>query len=362
MKTYTAAVIGLSQISQGRSPRPAALPAADPMPRSHVAAYAAHRQVKLVGVCDLMPAAIEKFNATWRDKHPDTRLYADFREMLATEKPDIVSVITPDDKHADIVVHAAHSGVKAIWCEKPIATTVADADRMIEAVEKYGVAMTVSHTRRWLPTFHRLRELVRARTYGKLQLVTATQYHSRAMMFRNGTHIVDMLCFLADARPEWVIAELEDGFDGFDRYRGDGGTAISSEPSANAYIKFANGVRASLLMAKGNISTGAFELIFENAVVRSTSDEQISIHRVDGPQATSTRAAITVTETIGHEDWTAERELGTLTELIHALDTGTPPSLSTPRMARQTLAVLMAILDSHAKGSAKVLVDAEFPA
>ncbi|MEI7469747.1 MAG: Gfo/Idh/MocA family oxidoreductase, partial [Chloroflexota bacterium] len=107
MQKYKAAVIGLSHISQARSPKPSSMPAVQPMPRSHVAAYAAHPQIELVGACDLMPAAFERFNNIWRDVHPNTRLYTDYREMLAQEKPDIVSVITPDDKHADIVVNVA---------------------------------------------------------------------------------------------------------------------------------------------------------------------------------------------------------------------------------------------------------------
>ena len=358
MKTYTAAVVGLSQISQGRLPKPRSLSATDPMPRSHVSASAAHPRFKLDGACDLMPAGHEKFNATWRDVHPDTRLYSDYREMLDKEKPDIISVITPDDKHADIVVDAANRGVRGIWCEKPIATTLVDADRMIEAVERNNTAMTVSHTRRWMPIFHKARELVRDKTYGELKILTATMYYSRAMMFRNGTHIFDMLCFLADARPEWLIGELEEGFDGFDRYRGDGGNEITSEPSANAYIKFANGVRANMMMQKSNNSTQAIEMVFENAVARMAGDGQIVVNRVDGPPATSTRGAISVTQTIGHEDWLADRELGTLSELVQALDTGTKPALSPPRAARQTLAVLLAILESHKQGNAKVMIDA----
>ena len=356
MKKYKAAVIGLSHISQARSPKPSSMPAVQPMPRSHVAAYAAHPQIELVGACDLMPAAFERFNNTWRDVHPNTRLYTDYREMLAQEKPDIVSVITPDDKHADIVVNVANSGVKGIWCEKPIATTLADADRMIEAVERNGVAMTVSHTRRWMPMFHRVRDLVRDKTYGNLKLVTATSYYSRAMMFRNGTHTFDMMCFLADAAPEWVIGELEDGFDGFDRYQGDGGNLISSEPSANAYIKFKNGVRANVLMVKSNNQTNVIELVFDNAVVRLDGSPQIVIHRIDGPPATATKAAIGVTETIGYSDWSADRELAVVTELVHALDTGTVPTISPPRVARTTLSLLLAVLESHAKGNAKVML------
>ncbi|MCW1968723.1 MAG: Gfo/Idh/MocA family oxidoreductase [Anaerolineae bacterium] len=354
MKKYKAAVIGLSHISQARAPKPSGMPAVQPLPRSHVAAYAMHPQTELVGACDLMPAAFERFNNTWRDVCPDTRLYTDYREMLAQEKPDIVSVITPDDKHADIVVNVADSGVKAIWCEKPIATTLADADRMIEAVERNGVAMTVSHTRRWMPIFHRVRDLVRDKTYGDLKLVTATSYYSRAMMFRNGTHLFDMLYFLADSEPEWVIGELEDGFDGFDRYQGDGGNLISSEPSANAYIKFKNGVRANVLMVKSNNSTNIIELVFDSAVVRLDGGPQIMVSRVDGPPATATRGAIGVTEIIGYSEWSADRELAVVIELVHALDTGSMPAISPPRVARTTLSLLLGVIESHAKDNAKV--------
>lgn len=356
MKTYTAAVIGLSEISQARSPRPAALAGVEPMPRSHVAAYAAHPRVRLVGVCDLAPAAIQRFESTWRDRHPDARVYTDYREMLAAEKPDVVSVITPDDKHADIFVHTADSGVRAIWCEKPIATTLEDADRMIAAADRNGTAVSVSHTRRWMPIYHRVRDLVRDRTYGPLRLITATMYYSRAMLFRNGTHTVDMLGFLADAPPEWVFAELEDGFDGFDRYRGDGGAAISSEPSASAYIKYASGVRACLTMVKSNNMTNVMELVFDSAVIRLGADDRIVVQRVDGPPATATRGAISVTQILGHEAWQADRELAVLSELVDALDRGAQPTLSTPRDARTTLAVLLAILESHAKGNVKVPV------
>ncbi|MBX7214078.1 MAG: Gfo/Idh/MocA family oxidoreductase [Thermoflexales bacterium] len=357
MKTYTAAVIGLSHISQARAPLPEALSAALPMPRSHVAAYAAHPRIKLVGACDLLLEPITRFEQTWRDAHPDTKIYTDYREMIARERPDIVSVVTPDDQHADIVVAVARAGVPAIWCEKPLATTLEDADRMIDAVEANKTLMLVSHTRRWIPLFHRLRELVTKRPYGALKLVSARLFYSRAMLFRNGTHAVDMLTFLAGAPAEWVIGELEDGFDHFNRYLGDGGRAVESEPSANALIRFTNGVRGSLLMQKGAIQSNAYELVFENAVVRSADDGRILVERLDGPPGTVTQAGIPVTQVLGYPEWTAEAELATVSELVDALDKGTPPPLSTPRAARATLAILLGILESHARGNAKVMIN-----
>ena len=66
---------------------------------------------------------------------PDVRLHTECKEMLRQEQPEIVSVVTPDHLHTDITVDAAEGGVKAILCEKPIATTLADADCMIETAE-----------------------------------------------------------------------------------------------------------------------------------------------------------------------------------------------------------------------------------
>jgi hypothetical protein len=66
------------------------------------------------------------------------REYTDYRQMLEQERPDLVSVVPPDDHHAAPVIAAAESGVKGIICEKPLAGSLADADRMIEAVERSG--------------------------------------------------------------------------------------------------------------------------------------------------------------------------------------------------------------------------------
>ena len=58
--------------------------------------------------------------------------------MLARERLDIIGVVTSDHRHADIVVDAATSGVKGVMCEKPLATSLEDADRMIRACAERG--------------------------------------------------------------------------------------------------------------------------------------------------------------------------------------------------------------------------------
>ena len=145
------------------------------------------------------------------DVWPDVRCYTDYRELLEREQPDIVSVVTPDHLHADITVEAAHGSARAVLCEKPIATRLADADRMIEVTAREGVLLSVEHTRRWSHEFHLVRQLIRSGTYGSLHNIVANLYGPRAMLFRNGTHTVDMICFFAEASPAWLTAVLEPG-------------------------------------------------------------------------------------------------------------------------------------------------------
>ncbi|MEJ7653835.1 MAG: Gfo/Idh/MocA family oxidoreductase, partial [Chloroflexia bacterium] len=66
-------------------------------------------------------------------EHGAERVYQDYREMLAEENLDIVSVCTWPPLHPEMVVAAANAGVRAIHCEKPIAPTYAESLQMVEA-------------------------------------------------------------------------------------------------------------------------------------------------------------------------------------------------------------------------------------
>ena len=103
---------------------------------SHVGSISTMPDVELSAVCDINPEALERFRASWSERWPETRLYADYGEMLEGEDLDILTVATSDHLHTKIVIDGAESGVKGIFCEKPIATTLEDADAMIAACER----------------------------------------------------------------------------------------------------------------------------------------------------------------------------------------------------------------------------------
>ncbi len=211
---------------------------------THASGLVGLPNVELVAGCDFVQSTLDTFKAKWQNNWDNISLYSDHQEMLKTEDLEIVTVATSDHRHADLVVDAANAGVKGIFCEKPMATNIEDADRMLEATEQNGTILSIDHTRRWQPLWRYTKEdVVDAGRIGEVVFVIGTLSGGRAMLFRNGTHLVDAICYFADSPPEWVSAELEDGYEDYSEYKGDGGHNPSTEPSAHGYIHFANSVR-----------------------------------------------------------------------------------------------------------------------
>ncbi|MCZ6676223.1 MAG: Gfo/Idh/MocA family oxidoreductase [Candidatus Poribacteria bacterium] len=271
-KTYRVGVVGLTGIAANRiSADPQAI-LNTPMPGSHVASYAALPHTSLEAVCELKTELFDQFKERWGDVLPDVRTYTDYRDMLEKENLDILSVVTSDNRHTDIVVDAANTGVKGIICEKPLATTVDDCKRMIAACAENGVPLSVEHTRRWRPGYHRARQAIRDGEIGGVRRIVGHMGGPRAMLFRNGTHLIDGVCFFAESEPEWVFAELDEGFEDYFIYRGDGGRSPEGDPGGSGYIHFKNGVRAFINGSKGQAGGFRIEVIGETARLDVESD------------------------------------------------------------------------------------------
>lgn len=346
MAPYRAAIIGLSWIATDPPP-PATHPVlGTAMPFSHAAAYAATPGVEVVAGCDINPAAGEAFVACWNYRWPGIHLYTDYREMLHQEHLDFLSVVTPDHLHAEVILAGIEAGVRAIFAEKPLATSLEDADRIIAAVRERGVAMTVNHTRRWLPQYVAAREAVRAGEIGELVTIVAHLGGERAMLFRNHTHLLDLICYFADSDPEWVIGEVEPGFEEYGVvYRGDGGRDPSLEPGVNAYIGFRNGVRAFLSGMKRGMPEVRVALI--------GSSGQIQVDDI-GAVRTVPAAGGAISQPIVPRATRAGMQAA-LADLLLALETGLPTQ-SPPEEARKAVALALAILESQARGNANVTV------
>lgn len=129
-------------------------------PHAHAACYRAVADVELVAGADPHPAQRAAFGRRWGIDA--ARLYADHREMLERERPDLVSICTTARPRARILadVLATGSGVRAIWAEKPIAISLAEADEMVAGCRRRGILLAIGTSRCWDGAYTRMRELV----------------------------------------------------------------------------------------------------------------------------------------------------------------------------------------------------------
>src|SRR5205823_5673551 len=108
-------------------------------PHAHAACYRAVDDVELVAGADPYDSQRQAFARKWG--MDDRHLYADYREMLERERPEIVSVCTSARPRAAVVAGVLRAGagsVRAIWAEKPMAMSLAEADAMVEGCRAAG--------------------------------------------------------------------------------------------------------------------------------------------------------------------------------------------------------------------------------
>ncbi len=179
-------------------------------------------------------------------------LYADYQAMLAEMSPDIVSICTWPPLHCEMVVAAAEAGVKAILCEKPMAFSLGEADRMVAACEQAGVKLVVGHQHRFDGNVLKAIELCHQGMIGDLRWIVG--YCGSRDLLSNGTHVVDLVRFLADDSPiQWVMGQLDRREDHWD-------FGHPAEKMAIAHIQFENGVRAFIEQGDQALTAYAFHL------------------------------------------------------------------------------------------------------
>lgn len=348
MKTYRVGIVGLSNITSALADPPLHPSLGSRMPHSHAAAYATMPRATVVAVCEVKPELQQRFVDTWGKTWPEVHPYTSFDEMLERERLDVLSVATPDHLHASFVIKGCDAGVKGIFCEKPLATSVRDARQMIQAVEQHGVVMSVNHWTRWWPPAIQARQAVRDGTIGALRRIVQSGGGPRAMMFRNGTYMVDSICFFAESDPTEVFAQLDDDFATYGpRYAGDGGHDPKTDPGYSAYIRFSNGVRGLLNYSQGTVDHEETFLIGETGWIRLGNDTPLEI-AVRETQPGPLKRIIPPLQ-----PHVRTGTLANMGEFFQALEHG-GETLSPPREALKVVEVMIGALHSHHLGGVRV--------
>jgi len=203
-RVFKAAVIGLGFIGAGDQVSGDAIgQKVANLDGTHAQSLDAHPQVQLVAGSSRDEGRRKRFE----ERLGVSRTYADWREMLAAEELDIVSVATYSPYHAEITTGCAEAGVRAVLCEKPIATRLSDADRAISACEEHGTILAVNHQRRWHPLWRQVRDEIRDGAIG--EICHATAHWSTGRLGNVGTHVFDALSMLLGATPRAVSGALD---------------------------------------------------------------------------------------------------------------------------------------------------------
>ena len=173
---------------------------------NHALVYSRLPGVELIAVCDQNEARAKEIAERYGARRHET----DYQKVLADPKITAVSIATPDFAHAEIALAAAQAG-KHILCEKPLATTVEEAQAIVDAAAKAGVTLMVDFHNRANPPFVAAREQVRSGAigtpaYGYARLSNTTFVPLEMLSWANrtsalyflGSHAVDIMRFILD--------------------------------------------------------------------------------------------------------------------------------------------------------------------
>jgi predicted dehydrogenase len=164
-------------------------------------------ELDLAAVVDARRDALEE-SAREHDIEKD-RLYIDAHAMFREVRPACVIVATTAPSHADLTCLAAEEGARIVLCEKPMAVSLAECDRMLRTCKAAGTKLAVNHQMRFMEQYTLPRTLLESQAFGGLRSVLVAGGNFGLAM--NGTHYFEMFRYVAGEAPKTVTAWFSAG-------------------------------------------------------------------------------------------------------------------------------------------------------
>jgi predicted dehydrogenase len=232
---------------------------------AHATRLKNHPDVDIVGLCDVSEDLVQRFAAKHLEGTPQKpQHFTDPAAMYAALKPDAVLISTPHTQHYDQAVQALAAGCH-VFMEKPMVTSLDQAYALASVVKQSGKIFVIGYNTPCSPEFIYLRNLIRDKTLGKLEMVTGfiSQDWLRAttgmwrqepalsgggQAYDSGAHLFNSLCWSVESDVDEVFAFVDNHGAQVD---------INSVSS----IKFTNGVFANITIS-GNCPGGGSFMAF----------------------------------------------------------------------------------------------------
>lgn len=314
----------------------------------HARAVASDARTHLVAIADPDTARAERV----AEQH-GCEVLADYRELLKRPDVSVVMLGLPNDLHAPVSIEALEAG-KHVFVEKPMANTLEECDRMLDAAERGGVKLLVGHSQRFFATTVAARELVRSGEYGAPIMARdvwtkAFGIESRppwfvdrsrggGMWLMNGAHMIDRCC--------WVLGS------GVAAVRGWVGNPIhgaAADDASVAYLTLKNGLVVTLFHAgfkrRGKDQCGV-EIVLTDGMIEF--DSYSNRLQVAGEGAYEERPVERVNPFVAE-----------FARMIDSITTGAPLAVP-PAWARHIVAVMLAAEESGRTGREIVIPEADY--
>ncbi len=340
-KQYTAGIIGCGR-----------------MANLHAEAYTLVPDTQVVAAADIDPDKLDLFCERWSIP----QRYRSYEEMLAQADVDIVSVVTLDNLHGPATIAAAEAGARGVFCEKPMAFDLDEADRMIAACDRAGAKLVIDHSMRFEKNFIEVKAMIERGDIGNLRTIRANMlstdqrdpgsWHSQfataggGELMHNGTHLTDIIRFYA-GDPEWVFATVERG-----------NKAITIEDLGAGLFRMDSGC-LFFFESGGRRRYGTFEILIEGDEGRLAIQHgaRNSMGAMGGwawePYLHRWRGRA---EPVEWEPVPTQRDNATInavTDLVDCIENDRE-SISSGRQGRAALEMIMAVYESQRRGLARV--------
>ncbi|MEW6750530.1 MAG: Gfo/Idh/MocA family oxidoreductase [Candidatus Latescibacterota bacterium] len=316
----------------------------------HARAFNLNPRTEVVAVADTDPENRALFSQRF-----GVPGYADYGEMLAREAIDIAAPILPVRYNPEVVLGCARAGVRAILCEKPLAVSLEEADRMVAACRERRIPFAAGDLDANLPTYARAWEVIKSGALGPVRSIRF-RGGSGAEISGGGCQILTLMRLFAGLEEvDWVIGWMA------------GDPFSDHDQGAAGYVRFANGVEGFIHREPDGLGRG-LEVACERGVFRTGNfhaeilqagdNAQIpaweNLHRMDGvlPEGNIYGRRSAEYDESGWR-WPGDRNVATVQALVEALQTGVEP-VGSGDNGRRVLELAIALRESHRRGHAAV--------
>ena len=175
-----------------------------PRGRDHAKAFSENAdRFDVVAVCDKDAERLQSVSV----EVGVSKTYTDADEMLSKERPEVFCFATLPDVRLPLVEPGVKHGVRAIAYEKPMATSLAEAQQIRDLCRQAGVKTVVSHQHKYGDHWRKVKEIIDSGEIGKVHTIHAT---AKGWLLQYGTHLMDYMMFLNGGHKAlWVVGHVQ---------------------------------------------------------------------------------------------------------------------------------------------------------